>query len=294
MILKVNSPLPSRLPEQPALRYFRNSDCQFPLSSECQLRFKKFKAILQTAKVFGVTQAFRVYSRSQPGQEVLLNYRDGKALVLRKGTSDVRTLYQIGVQREIWLPFHFAAPRIIDAGANIGLSIREFLKQYPRAEVAGIEPAANNFSILRRNTEAFTGVSLFHAGLWYRDEELHIENPDAQPWSYRISPESTEGAVLPGLTVQQVLDRMGWDRCEILKLDIEGAEREVLRHSSTWIDRVDCILVETHDRYRPGCTAAVESAAESFPYRAKIGEKYLFSRIPLGTPHRIPSLRARL
>ena len=245
------------------------------------MRFKKFKAILQTAKAFGVTQAFRVYSRSQPGKEVILHYSDGKELLLRKGTSDVRTLYQIGVQREIWLPLHFAAPRIIDAGANIGLSIREFLKQYPRAEVAGIEPAANNFSILRRNTETFAGIRLFHAGLWYRDEELHIENPDAQPWSYRISPESTEGAVLPGLTVDQVLDRMGWDRCEILKLDIEGAEREILTHSSSWIDKVDCILVETHDRFQPGCSDAVASISDAFPYRLVLGEKHLLSRIPL-------------
>lgn len=244
------------------------------------MRYARVRAILLTARALGLRQAFRIYSRSQPGQEILLKYSDGKALRLRKGTSDVRTLFQIGVRKEVQMPLRFAAPRIIDAGANIGLSIREFLKQYPQAKVAGIEPEVGNFSILERNTEKFPGVRLIRAALWYRDEVLHIENPSEQPWGYRMSPEKGVGADVAGMTVDQVLERMGWDRCEILKLDIEGAERELLTHSSSWIDKVDCILVETHDRFQPGCSDAVASISDAFPYRLVLGEKHLLSRIP--------------
>lgn len=244
------------------------------------MKLGKIKAILLTAKALGARQAFRVYSRAERGSEILLKYTDGKALRLRKGTSDVNTLYQIGVRKEIRLPLRFAAPRIIDAGANIGLSVREFLRQYPQATVAGIEPAADNFAILERNTEEFPGVRLFRAGLWYREEALHIENPNAQPWGYRMTPENTVGVEISGMTIDQLLDRMGWERCEILKLDIEGAEREVLQHAASWIQKVDCILVETHDRYRSGCTTAVQQIADEFPYRIELGEKHLLSRIP--------------
>jgi FkbM family methyltransferase len=253
------------------------------VTSELQLKFATAKAMLRTARALGLKQAFQVYSHGQPGKETLLKYSDGKALRLRKGTSDVDTLYQIGVRKEIRMPLRFAAPRIIDAGANIGLSIREFLQQYPRATVAGIEPAGDNFAILERNVEEFSGVRLFKAGLWYRSERLHIENPDAQPWGYRMTTENAVGTEVPGMTVDQVLNHMGWDRCDILKLDIEGAEREVLNHSEAWLNRVDCILVETHDRYRVGCTDAVERVAKQFPYRLELGEKHLLSRNPLAT-----------
>lgn len=255
------------------------------------MKYSTIKAVLRTARAFGARQAFQVYSGAEPGEEILLKYRDGKTLRLRKGTSDVDTLYQIGVRKELRMPLRFAAPRIIDAGANIGLSIREFLKQYPQARVAGIEPAGDNFSILERNIEEFPGVQLFRAGLWYRNEMLHIENPEAQPWGYRMTPRNSVGSEIPGMTIDQVLNYMGWDRCEILKLDIEGAEREVLNHSSSWISKVDCILVETHDRYQAGCTEAVESIASAFTYRVDLGEKHLLSRVPLSGRH--VSVRSR-
>ena len=55
-------------------------------------------------------------------------------------------------------------------------------------------------------------------------------------------------------------------------MDIEGSERGVLANSSTWIDRVDALVVELHDRKAPGCTAAFETAAPHFDQRWHCGE----------------------
>ncbi|HEU5171300.1 MAG TPA: FkbM family methyltransferase, partial [Gemmatimonadales bacterium] len=51
---------------------------------------------------------------------------------------------------------------------------------------------------------------------------------------------------------------------DILKLDIEGAEREVFSEGSAeWIEKVGLIIVELHDHLRPGCRAALDAAVRS-------------------------------
>lgn len=64
----------------------------------------------------------------------------------------------------------------------------------------------------------------------------------------------------------------GLDRIDLLKMDIEGSEREVLADPSAWIDRVDALIVELHDRKKPGCGAVFESVARQFDARWHGGE----------------------
>jgi FkbM family methyltransferase len=43
---------------------------------------------------------------------------------------------------------------------------------------------------------------------------------------------------------------------DLVKVDIEGAETEVLRDAD-WIEGVRCFMIELHHRFRPGCSEAV-------------------------------------
>ena len=63
-------------------------------------------------------------------------------------------------------------------------------------------------------------------------------------------------------TVPELLSAAGWDNADFVKADIEGAEFEVFSDPSAqrWIAETACISVETHDRFKPGAAAAVESA----------------------------------
>jgi FkbM family methyltransferase len=46
--------------------------------------------------------------------------------------------------------------------------------------------------------------------------------------------------------VNSLVDSLGWDRVDFVKMDIEGAEREVLRRNTRWTLRVHSIKVEAH------------------------------------------------
>jgi hypothetical protein len=74
--------------------------------------------------------------------------------------------------------------------------------------------------------------------------------------------------------VPSLLDGSGAARIDLLKLDIEGAELEVLRDGADrWIDRVETLFVELHDRFRPGCSEALERAVARRGFaRARAGE----------------------
>ena len=50
--------------------------------------------------------------------------------------------------------------------------------------------------------------------------------------------------------------RHGLRSIDLLKVDIEGAEHELFAQASdAWLSATRCIVVETHERFRPGVTA---------------------------------------
>jgi hypothetical protein len=55
----------------------------------------------------------------------------------------------------------------------------------------------------------------------------------------------------------------GIECIDLLKMDIEGAEREVFE-SGEWISRVGAIAIELHDHIKPGCRLAVEALTKGW------------------------------
>jgi hypothetical protein len=55
------------------------------------------------------------------------------------------------------------------------------------------------------------------------------------------------------------------DRIDLLKIDVEGSEKEIFADSKSWISAVDAICVEFHDRFKPGCCRSFFGAVEEFP-----------------------------
>lgn len=85
---------------------------------------------------------------------------------------------------------------------------------------------------------------------------------------------------IPALGVADVLETYGIEKLDLLKIDVEGAEAEIFRAGTeVWIDRVQTIAIELHERYRPGCTAIFEQALASRRFTwEKCGEYDLVHR----------------
>ena len=224
----------------------------------------------------------------------LLTSRDGLAPMavpgtshrvhLRPGTSDEFVFGEIFVDKEYDL--ELGDPLVIvDAGAHIGLGSIFFAIRYPRATIIAVEPEEANFALLKRNVAAFPNIRALQAALWSRDTVVKIGNPDADTWAFQVG-EGAEGRDIPTVTMEGVFSMFGIDRIHVFKVDIEGAEKEVFRSSADWIDKVDCLIVELHDRFQPGCTEALDEATRGHTYeRSTSGESVVLRLVGDTTPH---------
>ena len=77
-------------------------------------------------------------------------------------------------------------PLIVDCGANIGASALWFSARYPEAHIVAVEPAPDNFELLRKNC-AGLDVDLREAGIGAVDGTPHLSSPFDGGMSYRTA-----------------------------------------------------------------------------------------------------------
>ena len=172
---------------------------------------------------------------------------------------------------------------IVDAGANIGTASVVLLNAYPEASLIALEPDPGNFAVLARNLEYYGRRAVcLQKALWHEPATLtsHRDFRDGGEWSIQVRP-SASGAI-EATTLQSLMDQYRLPSIDILKMDIEGAEREVFDHASTWLGRVRIIATELHNEH---CRAAFATATA--PYAAETtrhGEVTLWRRLDWSEP----------
>ena len=204
---------------------------------------------------------------------------------LRCPSSDAAVYDQIFLKREYDFKERFPPQVIIDAGANIGLASVYFAIRFPDARIIAIEPEDSNVELLRLNTRDYTNVVVVHGALWSRDEQLHVIDHRLGKWGFMTAPiddKSPQGDVINqetrGMTVPSLLKAYGIGHVDIFKIDIEGAEKELFEHCETWIGKVDALIVELHDRMKPGCSDSFNTGASGFEMKWRRGENEFRTR----------------
>ena len=203
------------------------------------------------------------------------------SIYLRSEQADIAVYREIFVDRQHAIDLSFAPRAIIDGGGNIGMAAVDFALRHPLARIITIEPEKANFEILRMNVRAFPNITPIRAALWKHETELALLDPGLGAWGFRTSADPSEmqrSPTVSALTVQSIMDNFKIDVIDILKLDIEGAEREVFETSSVWINKVRVLIVELHEEFSAGCKHAFESATQDFDYEYRGGGKIVCRR----------------
>jgi FkbM family methyltransferase len=204
-------------------------------------------------------------------------------VALRLNTSDVDTYQQVFLDAEYAFDMCQPPELIVDAGANIGLASIYFATQYPKARIVAIEPEDSNFELLVRNTKPYPLIVPIQAALWRDDTPLSLIDPGLGKWGFQTRSKGAENGApvvqrVAALTVDQVMRMQATDFIDILKMDIEGAEREVFQDASRWIDRVGVLIVELHERLRGGCNRRFYNATNGFELEWRRGENVYLAR----------------
>ncbi len=146
------------------------------------------------------------------------------------------------------------APRIIDCGANIGISVLRFKQLYPKARITAFEPDPVACAALRRNTSqnGFPDVTVIEAAVWDCEGVMRFHT-DGADGGHLLPNEDSLGNDGP-LRVRTVrLADYLQEPVDFVKLDVEGAELVVLQDCARHLENVACLAVEVHYRVsRPG------------------------------------------
>lgn len=134
-------------------------------------------------------------------------------------------------------------PYIIDCGANIGLSVIYFKRNFPKAIIDCFEPDALIFKKLQHNVNQFNAenVTFHQKAVWMDDKEISFVS-DGSVGGHIGEVKPGESNSIPAVRLKSFLDK----KVDFLKLDIEGAEFEVLQDCADKLCNVENIFVEYH------------------------------------------------
>ncbi|MGH2453227.1 MAG: FkbM family methyltransferase [bacterium] len=152
--------------------------------------------------------------------------------------------------------YHFAAlrpnPLILDCGSNIGMSILYLKQVYPAARIIAFEPDPSIFPLLHENIvrNGLKGVQLIQAAL-SRSGGMMTLYSDGRMGSYLATdpPAHRKGWRKHEVSCVRLRDYLT-EPVDFLKMNIEGAEWEVLADSEDRLEQVREMVVEYH--YLPG------------------------------------------
>jgi len=134
---------------------------------------------------------------------------------------------------------------VIDCGANIGVTVTWWKKRYPDAQVLAFEADPDIFRVLQRNCGALPGVRLLNAAVWDREGEIPFLSDGGQGGhvaELSNCPRQEMIRSVPCVRLRSFLSQ----KCDFLKMDIEGAEVPVIRDCADALKNVARTFVEYH------------------------------------------------
>jgi FkbM family methyltransferase len=172
-----------------------------------------------------------------------------RPILLRPGTSDIHALGETfaGLYH---LP-RWAPRRILDLGANIGLTAAHYRSLFPDAAIVAVEMDAENVALCESNTAGLQ-VAVVHSAVWTESNTMvKYTGSEGNEYGFHIpGADARVGTITrtaPTVSVNDLVARFG--PADFVKIDIEGAEREVLARATEWAAMAREILVETHGDY---------------------------------------------
>ena len=168
--------------------------------------------------------------------------------------------------------FEYFCPKegtIIDVGANIGLFAMYFCAQRPFAQVCAFEPHPKTFARLRENVQHnnLENVRVFQEALSNRCRRIKLLETQSSHMNRidDLSGLSVEsGVFIDVTTLDKFCTYMNVDEIAFLKVDVEGADVDVLLGGTTMFQerRVRAGLIEVsplqYARYQKSVSQAVD------------------------------------
>ena len=169
-------------------------------------------------------------------------------------------------------------PYVVDCGANIGLSIIYFKTLFPEANIIGFEPDSKIFDILTHNLQVagWRDVVLHKYAVWSNKTTLRFSAEGAD--GGRIEAEDTSAKErVEAIRLKEYINQP----IDFLKIDIEGAETEIIEDCKDQLHFVRNMFIEYHSFVnRPQTLDRILSIIKESGFRFYIHTPGLHSKQP--------------
>ena len=187
----------------------------------------------------------RTRAAADPGRIRLASYDIGYV--------DLLTLcpqwHELFVRRALDVRLSRPDARILDCGANIGLASLFFKSLYPRARISAYEADPSVAEVLADNLQrnGCADVEVIPAAVWTHNGSVVFRAEGADAGSIDQVAGPRIAGPTAAVTSVRLRDDIASHPIDLLKLDIEGAEADVLADCLPVLDRVSAIVVEVHE-----------------------------------------------
>jgi len=133
---------------------------------------------------------------------------------------------------------------IYDCGANIGMSCLYFKKLYPDAKIKAFEADLKIAKVLESNlakNSVLDGIEIINSAVWIDDKGIEFASEGADGGSIYGNSNKIK---MSSIRLKEYLEKE--QKIDMLKIDIEGAEYEVLKDCKDSLGNVQNLFVEYH------------------------------------------------
>ncbi len=140
-------------------------------------------------------------------------------------------------------------PVVLDVGSNTGVGIVAVKKQYPNSRIWAFEADPELAVILNGNLEKqdmLEGVVIESCAVWIEDGEISF-NADGHGGGTLKACDNLESNVrVRAIDLNNWLKRFNEETIDLFKMDVEGAEFEILHHCKEHFERFSNVIIEFH------------------------------------------------
>ena len=185
------------------------------------------------------TSSISVYARKYPSSDLI-------TLLEVWGKQEYRAAVEMLTAKGIQEPY------ILDVGGNVGYSAVYFKYHFPSARIICVEPDQSNQKQISKNIKVngFKDITLVAGALWRKRTKMEIKNDYREGTSASFYVIESDKGDIDGYGINDILSIQNWNHIDLLKVDIEGAEKYLFEdeHSAATILSITRVIaIEIHD-----------------------------------------------
>jgi FkbM family methyltransferase len=137
---------------------------------------------------------------------------------------------------------------VLDLGANIGMFAIAIFQSFPDVRVFSFEASSDTFRVLQKNCHLNSHMKwhIFHQAIWNTNGIVRFDTKRESTTRRVITDTLAQNHEnVQSITIDNAINRCK-SKVTICKMDIEGAEEEVLLSSPEALKSIDNLIIEIH------------------------------------------------